>query len=160
MHIDHLERPILMTNASGGVVWQASFLPFGEVRSITGMETLDDRFPGQWFQMEAGLACTWHRHYDAMTGRYVSPDPLGMPDGPSRFAYAGNSPLMKVDPNGHTADDLRKHWWYTPPMFLPHYFSCHRPQNTGWPSKVMSRRLCRFRSQVVRTGTRGQRMNV
>ncbi|MFH1796382.1 MAG: RHS repeat-associated core domain-containing protein [Pseudomonadota bacterium] len=104
VHTDHLERPILMTNASGSVVWQASFLPFGEVRSITGTETLDYRFPGQWFQMEAGLAYNWHRHYDATTGRYVSPDPIGMPDGPSRYGYAGNTPLMAVDPDGQS-------WW-------------------------------------------------
>ena len=38
--------------------------------------------------------------YDQTTGRYTQPDPLGMPDGPARYAYAGNSPLMNVDPDG------------------------------------------------------------
>jgi RHS repeat-associated protein len=37
---------------------------------------LDARFPGQWFQLESGLAYNWHRHYDASLGRYVQPDPL------------------------------------------------------------------------------------
>ncbi|MEV8748854.1 RHS repeat-associated core domain-containing protein [Mesorhizobium ciceri] len=50
--------------------------------------------------METGLAYNWHRHYDASIGRYLQPDPLGMPNGPSRWAYVGNSPLMKVDPSG------------------------------------------------------------
>lgn len=34
------------------------------------------------------------------TSRYLQPDPLGMPDGPSRWAYVTNSPLMRVDPEG------------------------------------------------------------
>jgi RHS repeat-associated protein len=100
VHTDHLERPFLMTNAAGNVVWEASYRPFGEVASITGAETLDYRFPGQWFQMESGLHYNCHRHYDATTGRYVSPDPIGMPDGPSRYAYVLNSPLMGVDREG------------------------------------------------------------
>ena len=57
-------------------------------------------FPGQWFQLESGLHYNWHRHYDPTTGRYVQPDPLGMIDEPSRWAYAGNSPLMEIDPEG------------------------------------------------------------
>ncbi|MBZ9722297.1 RHS repeat-associated core domain-containing protein [Mesorhizobium sp. AD1-1] len=89
-----------MTDQGRNVVWQASYLPFGEVRSISGTATLNQRFPGQWFQMETGLAYNWHRHYDASIGRYLQPDPLGMPNGPSRWAYVGNSPLMKVDPSG------------------------------------------------------------
>ncbi|WP_165349991.1 MULTISPECIES: RHS repeat-associated core domain-containing protein [unclassified Mesorhizobium] len=91
---DHLERPIMMTDESRAIVWQASYLPYGEVRTITGSATLNQRFPGQWFQIETGLSYNWHRHYDPSTGRYLQPDPLGMPDGPSRFAYVRNSPLM------------------------------------------------------------------
>src|SRR5205814_542941 len=100
VHTDHFERPVMMTDAADAVVWQASYLPYGEVYSITGSASLDYRFPGQWFQLESGLNYNWHRHYDPTTGRYVQPDPLGMPDGPSRWAYAGNSPLMNVDPSG------------------------------------------------------------
>lgn len=100
MLTDHLERPIMMTDESRNVVWQASYLPFGEVRSITGTATLNQRFPGQWYQLETGLAYNWHRHYDPSIGRYLQPDPLGMPDGPSRWAYAKNSPLMLTDREG------------------------------------------------------------
>lgn len=100
VHTDHLERPVMMTDATAAVVWQASYLPFGEVASITGSATLDYRFPGQWFQLESGLAYNWHRHYDATSGRYMQPDPLGMPDGPARWVYVTNSPIMKTDPQG------------------------------------------------------------
>lgn len=97
---DQLERPVMMTDINSAIVWRASYLPYGEVRSISGPTSLELRFPGQWFQLETGLSYNWHRHYDPSTGRYLQPDPLGMPDGPSRWAYAKNSPLMSVDPNG------------------------------------------------------------
>ncbi len=62
------------------------------------------RFPGQWFQLETGLAYNWHRHYDATLGRYLQPDPLGlralMSDGPSAYGYVGGNPLAYSDPRG------------------------------------------------------------
>jgi RHS repeat-associated protein len=68
--------------------------------ATTGTATQNLRFPGQYFLIEQGLAYNWHRFYDATTGRYTQPDPLGFPDGPSRYTYALNSPLMKTDPLG------------------------------------------------------------
>jgi RHS repeat-associated protein len=59
------------------------YAPFGDVSyiwSASGFSGLDMRFPGQWFQLETGLAYNWHRHYDATLGRYVQPDPLRVDD--------------------------------------------------------------------------------
>ncbi len=64
------------------------------------------RLPGQWFQLKTSLHYNWHRTYDPSTGRYLQPDPLGMPDGPGRYAYVRNSPLMKVDPRGLAEVDI------------------------------------------------------
>jgi RHS repeat-associated protein len=89
-----------MTNSSKATVWQAVWTPWGAPHSITGSAELNLRFPGQYFQIESGLHYNWHRHYDPTTARYTQPDPLGFVDGPSRYAYAGNSPLMEVDPTG------------------------------------------------------------
>jgi RHS repeat-associated protein len=100
VHVDHLDRPVMMTDHSGAIVWRADYLPFGEVRTGSGPASLDYRFPGQWFMLETGLHYNWHRWYDSSTGRYTQPDPIGMPDGPSRYAYALNSPLMNVDRGG------------------------------------------------------------
>ncbi len=104
VHTDHLERPVMMTDDTSVIVWQASYLPLGEVASITGPASLDYRFHGQWFQLESGLVYNWHRHYEPTTGRYLQPDPLGMPDGPSRWAYVLNSPMMGVDRTGQQGD--------------------------------------------------------
>jgi RHS repeat-associated protein len=102
VHTDHLARPIRLTNAAKATTWSATWLPHGGAHATTGTATQNLRFPGQYFLIEQGLAYNWHRFYDATTGRYTQPDPLGFPDGPSRYAYAINSPLMYVDPTGIT----------------------------------------------------------
>ncbi|MFO1121921.1 MAG: RHS repeat-associated core domain-containing protein [Hyphomicrobiales bacterium] len=100
VHADHLARPILVTDGSRAPVWQAVWRPWGDAQSIAGTLTLDMRFPGQLFQIEAGLHYNWHRHYDPVTGRYTQPDPLRFVDGPSVYAYAMNSPIQIVDEEG------------------------------------------------------------
>jgi RHS repeat-associated protein len=102
VHVDHLHRPVRMTNSTKAAVWQATWSPWGTPHQITGSAVLDARFPGQWFQLEAGLHYNWHRHYDASLGRYTQPDPLGFVDGPSVYGYAGGSPGRWVDRTGRT----------------------------------------------------------
>jgi RHS repeat-associated protein len=97
VHADHLGRPIRMTDATKATVWQASYKPWGEVQSISGTRTQNQRFPGQYFQIETNLAYNHHRHYDPTTGRYTQPDPLRFVDGPSVYAYAKSSPLFRFD---------------------------------------------------------------
>jgi RHS repeat-associated protein len=100
VHADHLNRPVMLTNAAKATVWSAIYEPFGRVHSVTGTVTQNLGLPGQWFQLEHGLAYNWHRHYDPTTGRYTTADPLGFVDGPSVFAYVGNAPHIGVDPSG------------------------------------------------------------
>jgi RHS repeat-associated protein len=79
--------------------WTATYNPFGGVHTSIG--TLPTaRFPGQWFQSESGLHQNWMRDYDPTTGRYLQADPLGLIDGASVYGYAGQSPLMNMDPTG------------------------------------------------------------
>jgi RHS repeat-associated protein len=100
VHTDHLGRPTRMTDAAKASVWQAAYNPHGEAAGLSGAISNNLRFPGQVFQIETGLAYNWHRHYDATTGRYTQADPLRFVDGPSIYAYAGNSPLMYTDREG------------------------------------------------------------
>jgi RHS repeat-associated protein len=103
VHVDHLNRPVRMTNSAKASVWDVVYTPWGAFHSATGAQTLNTRFPGQWFQLESGLHYNWHRHYDPTLGRYTQPDPLGFVDGPSVYAYAGNSPFRFVDKDGRIA---------------------------------------------------------
>lgn len=85
---DHLKRPARMMTSSWNWAWDVIYAPFGGVSYIWQNPAVQDmRFPGQWFQMETGLAYNWHRHYDASLGRYVQPDPIGLAGGRS----AGNA---------------------------------------------------------------------
>jgi RHS repeat-associated protein len=102
VHVDHQHRPIKMTNAAKAVVWDAVWLPWGGVHSITGSATLDARFPGQWFQLETGLHYNWHRSYDPTLGRYTQPDPLGFVDGPSVYGYVSGGPQAEIDTDGRS----------------------------------------------------------
>ena len=76
VHADHLNRPVMMTDQSRAKIWEASYKPFGEVHSVTGLNDKTQRFPGQWYQIETGLTYNWHRHYDGTIGRYLQADPL------------------------------------------------------------------------------------
>jgi RHS repeat-associated protein len=101
VHSDHLARPAKMTDANQNLVWDVIYAPFGVVSYINqAPENIDIRFPGQWFQLETGLAYNWHRHYDATLGRYLQADPIGLTGGVSLYGYAGGTPLGYVDPFG------------------------------------------------------------
>jgi RHS repeat-associated protein len=96
---DHIGRPVFATNSTGTKVWSATYNPFGGVHTSTGALPTA-RFPGQWFQTESGLHQNWMRDYDPTTGRYLQADPLGLIDGASVYGYAGQSPMMNMDPSG------------------------------------------------------------
>jgi len=149
VHADHLNRPIMMTDASKTAVWNASYRPFGEVHSITGSASNNLRFPGQYFLIESGLAYNWHRHYDPTLGRYTQPDPLGFVDGPSVYAYASLSPLMLVDPTGLAPKDK----WYG---FTNRDFQawCHSQKKPG-DSDFMRREIEELWKQWNREGRPG-----
>jgi RHS repeat-associated protein len=104
VHTDHLGRPARMMAQNWAWLWDVIYAPFGGTAYLWDATTrLDIRFPGQWFQLESGLAYNWHRHYDATLGRYVQPDPIGLKDsvdGPNLYSYARLNPLANTDPQG------------------------------------------------------------
>ena len=42
----------------------------------------------------------WHRYYDPETGRYLTPDPIGLAGGINPFVYVLNNPVNLIDPYG------------------------------------------------------------
>ncbi|RCW63259.1 RHS repeat protein [Marinobacter nauticus] len=46
VHVDHLGTPKALTDASGQVVWQADYTPFGNASIASQGPTFNLRFPG------------------------------------------------------------------------------------------------------------------
>jgi RHS repeat-associated protein len=64
------------------------------------MTKMPQRFAGQYQDAETGLYYNYHRYYDPSTGRYLTPDPIGLNGGINLFAYVGGNPTNIVDPYG------------------------------------------------------------
>ena len=103
---DQLNTPRVVSDNLGKVIWQWEGEPFGSSRPNEDPDgdgqkfTLNLRFPGQYFDVETGLHYNYFRDYDPGTGRYVQSDPIGLEGGINLYAYAGNDPMISVDPLG------------------------------------------------------------
>ncbi len=97
VHADHLGSPQKMTDSAKTVVWDAVYTPFGQVHSITGTGTNNQRFPGQYADAETGYSYNYFRDYDPTTGRYVQSDPIGLSGGLNTYGYVAGNPLRGTD---------------------------------------------------------------
>ncbi|NMG03989.1 RHS repeat-associated core domain-containing protein, partial [Azoarcus taiwanensis] len=100
LHSNHLNAPELATASHGNIIWRAHYSPFGAATVQHQGFELDLRLPGQRFDAETGLHYNRQRYYDPEHGQYLTPDPLGTPDGPNPYAYVAFSPLIYIDPDG------------------------------------------------------------
>jgi len=82
------------------VVWDAVYTPFGQVHSMTGTATNNQRFPGQYADAETGYSYNYFRDYDPTTGRYIESDPIGLRGGLNTYGYALNNSTRFFDPDG------------------------------------------------------------
>ncbi len=99
-HNDHLGTPQILTNDSQAIAWKAVYTPFGE--AVPSIQTVENpfRFPGQYYDQETGLHYNYFRYYDPTTGRYVTPDPIGLEGGTNLWPYVANNPGNYIDPSG------------------------------------------------------------
>jgi len=100
-HNDRLGTPELMTDSNKMQVWKADYDAFGEAAVDPASTVVNNfRFPGQYYDAETGLHYNWHRYYDPKTGRYLTPDPIGLAGGINPYVYVENDPINKIDLTG------------------------------------------------------------
>jgi uncharacterized protein RhaS with RHS repeats len=59
------------------------------------------------------IVCTsqnGYRDYDPALGRYTQSDPVGLNGGPNTFAYAKNTPEIRIDPHGLFSVSVEDTW--------------------------------------------------
>jgi RHS repeat-associated protein len=108
-HTDGIGMTHDLIDGTGRVRWSTRFGPFGE--TIADGHTAPQnplRFPGQYHDAETGLTYNRFRYYDPATGRFISPDPLGLEAGVDPYAYAPSC-WTWLDPLGLNCwNDFRK----------------------------------------------------
>ncbi len=99
-HNDHLGKPLALTDDNKAIVWKGSYYPFGKLNAEIISATNDIRFPGQLHDRETDNHYNMFRSYSPRFGRYLSADPIGINGGLNYYSYAGNNPIISIDPYG------------------------------------------------------------
>jgi RHS repeat-associated protein len=112
--VDHLGSPIILTNSSGAIAWQADYEPFGAIYQVRVGSTIHQplRFPGQEAELfdgsqgVNGFSLRYYngaRWYRPQWGRYTQADPIGYAGSfYNLYGYTWNNPVNLLDPLGDT----------------------------------------------------------
>jgi len=98
---DHLGSVREVVASDGTTV--ASRLGYSSWGAITesGSGALTDfAFTGHFFDRASGLNLTRYRGYDALLGRWLSRDPIGLSGGLNLYVYVEQNPILYTDPDG------------------------------------------------------------
>ncbi len=105
-HTDHLGTTETITNASGTVVWDASYEAYGKLVHENGTVSFKASFTGKQVDSDTGLYYFNARWYDSELGRFVTEDPAR--DGSNWYEYCRNNPLILTDQTGN--EDVPFNW--------------------------------------------------
>ena len=104
-HKDHLGSTTAMTDASGGVVSEHGYYPFGQTRFTAGTMNTDKLYTGQREITGLGIYHYNARFYSPYINHFISADTIvpnpTNPQNLNRYSYVINNPLRYTDPTGH-----------------------------------------------------------
>ncbi len=79
---------------------------FGNIVSQAGSLANEYRYKSKEYLQQSGLVYFGARYYDVGIGRFITPDPLGMVDGPNGYLYCSNDPLNYIDAYGLSGEGV------------------------------------------------------
>jgi RHS repeat-associated protein len=91
---------VALTDATGSVTSTNLYEAFGGIIASSGSSDNDKLANTKERDFSIDLDNHGFRYYDPATGRYITRDPSGEPDGPNNFLYVGNNPINHIDPQG------------------------------------------------------------
>ena len=98
-----------LTTSTGAVQARGGYDVFGAPVAVSGTAVGQPfGFTGREHETDSGLVYARARYLKPATGRWDRPDPLGMADGPNRFAYVAGSPTLRVDPRGFFSTSIHE----------------------------------------------------
>ncbi len=115
---DALGTTVSVSGADGAAVNTYSYDPWGNVLAATEGVANDFTYVGGYglMQNDSGTYFVRARNYDPETGRWISPDPIGISGGDNLYAYCNNNTVTNFDVNGcHTGiyiDDTGTGVWH------------------------------------------------
>ena len=102
-HYDHIGNLVQTVNASGDVIGDLFYSPYGE--PLGGTINQIDRnqpfgFSTKRSDFASGLVYFGYRFYVPYMERWLNRDPIGTDGGLNIYGYVENNPLIYVDPHG------------------------------------------------------------
>ncbi|WP_244071229.1 polymorphic toxin type 37 domain-containing protein [Nitrosomonas sp. PY1] len=104
VHADHLNTPRVIVNQSNTPGRWDNVHAFGanladeDPDGNAQLFEYNPRFSGQYFDKETSLYYNYFRYYEPETGRYISPDPIGLAGGVNVYGYVNGNSMSHRDP--------------------------------------------------------------
>jgi RHS repeat-associated protein len=102
---DNLGSAAEVMDASGNIVGQERYYPFGGTRVTTGSVNTDRLYTGQRSLAALSLMDYHARFYEPTLGVFIQPDPMmpgaSNPQSFNRYSYVLNNPINLNDPSGY-----------------------------------------------------------
>ncbi len=101
-HFEKTGNTIALTDRTGAVANAYAYEPFGAIIASSGQVRNPFTFVGAFGVRDegGGIYLMRNRYYDAVTGRFLQKDPIGFMGGINLYAYVGNNPVDRMDPQG------------------------------------------------------------
>lgn len=98
---DHPGNVIGLIDNANTLVNRYSYAPFGSRQDSLGTVANRLRFAARELDEETGLYYNRARYYDAVLGRFISEDQIGLAGGINLYSYTSNNPANYRDPFGY-----------------------------------------------------------